>query len=124
MKKLVYLLILISCLFPSALHAWVNWRNISTEKFTVYYQPGCEDDAWQALAVLEYYRPFTENLVGNSYPKAAVKLEDMGNLINGWANPVGSTIALFLYPPTSDELGFGEEWFQLVAPHEYIHQLQ
>lgn len=124
MKTARFIVIIVLCIVPICLNALANWKTLSTDSFKIYYQPSMEDAAWHALAVLEHYRPYTEQLVGNTYPQAAIKLEDMGNLVNGWANPVGGNIALFLYPPTSDELSLSEDWFMVVGPHEYIHQLQ
>jgi hypothetical protein len=112
------MLLLVPILAPAALKTMAN------DKFIVYYRTGMEHEAYHALQVLEYYRPRLEKMTGNTYGKAAIKLEDMGNLVNGFANPVGNVIGLYMYPPTSDELSFGEDWFQIVAPHEYIHQLQ
>lgn len=114
--------LLILSLLPLMIFASV--KTMATDKFMVYYRSGMEDEALHALQVLEHYRPRLEQMVGNDYPRAAIKLEDMGNLVNGFANPAGNVIGLYMYPPTSDELAFGEDWFQLVAPHEYIHQLQ
>jgi hypothetical protein len=108
----------------SPILAVASVKTMATDKFMVYYRSGMEDEALHALQVLEHYRPRLEQMVGNDYPRAAIKLEDMGNLVNGFANPVGNVIGLYMYPPTSDELAFGEDWFQIVASHEYIHQLQ
>jgi hypothetical protein len=83
-----------------------------------------ESEAMAAMQTMEYYRPYVEKLTGNTHPRTAVKLEDIGNLVNGYANPVGNQIALFRYPPTSDELSVCDDWTQMVAPHEYIHMLQ
>ena len=99
-------------------------KTLANDNFMVYYHPGMEDEALQVLQVIEYYRPRLEQLTGNTYPRAAIKLEDMGNLVNGFASPTGNLIGLYMYPPTNDELSYGEDWFQIVAPHEYIHQLQ
>lgn len=116
--------ILILCLCSAAGMLAGAVKTMGTDKFTVYYHTGMEDEALHALQVIQYYRPRLEQLTGNTYPHAAIKLEDMGNLVNGFASPTGNLIGLYMYPPTNDELSFGEDWFQIVAPHEYIHQLQ
>ncbi|HNT51998.1 MAG TPA: hypothetical protein PKH19_01250, partial [Candidatus Syntrophosphaera sp.] len=56
--------------------------------------------------------------------KVPVVLSDMGNMVNGYASPVGAKMGLFAYPPSGDELGLGEDWWQLVGVHEYIHMAQ
>lgn len=122
MNKTTIILLLILLGLPFLAQAAI--KTMATDKFMIYYRSGMEDEAFHALQVLEYYRPRLEQMVGNDYPRAAIKLEDMGNLVNGFANPAGNVIGLFMYPPTNDELSFGEDWFQIVAPHEYIHQLQ
>ena len=116
----IYLL----CLIPLSLSAWTNWDTLSTAKFKVFYQPGMENEAMATIQTLEHYRPYLEKLTGNTYRQADIKLEDIGNLVNGYANPVGNVIALFRYPPTGDELSLCDDWTQAVATHEYIHLLQ
>ncbi|MCB5269097.1 MAG: hypothetical protein LHW43_03220, partial [Candidatus Cloacimonetes bacterium] len=122
MKIIQTIIILVLCSVAGKLSGAV--KTMATDNFMVYYHTGMEDEAIHALQVLEYYRPRLEQLTGNTYPRAAIKLEDMGNLVNGFASPTGNLIGLYMYPPTNDELSFGEDWFQIVAPHEYIHQLQ
>jgi len=121
MKALHY-----ACLIFLLLPVWLlaAWENVSTDYFKVYYRTGMEAEAIHALQVMEYYRPRLERLTGNTATQTAIKLEDMGNLVNGYANPLGNVIGLYMYPPTSNELAYGEDWFQVVAPHEYIHKLQ
>lgn len=122
MNKLSLPLMLMLCCLPLLAGAAV--KTMATDKFMIYYRSGMEDEAYKALEVLEHYRPRLEQMVGNDQPRVAVKLEDMGNLVNGFAFPAGNLIGLYMYPPTSDELSYGEDWFQIVAPHEYIHILQ
>lgn len=122
MQKTYLILLCLILLAPLSLNA--AWKTMSTEHFMVYYRSGMEPEAYHALRVMEYYRPRLERLTGNTSSRTAIKLEDMGNLVNGYANPVGNVIGLYSYPPTKDELSYGEDWFQIVAPHEYIHKLQ
>lgn len=105
--------------------AWgsAGWGSLRTDHFTVFYQPGYERAAEQALAVLEHYRPAVERLTGNELFHLPVVIEDTG-YANGLSNPVFPSIRLFVTPPRPDSgLGFGENWWALVAPHEYIHAL-
>ncbi len=124
MKALSRLLIILLGLLPLRVHALVNWHTLHNNNFKVFYQTGMENEAMSAIQTLEYYRPYVEKLTGNSHPQTAIKIEDIGNLVNGYANPVGNQIALFRYPPTSDELSYCDDWTQMVATHEYIHMLQ
>lgn len=124
MKKMIAAILVACCFFPTAVLAWSNWNTLSTPYFKVFYQPGMESDAYNVLQTLEHYRPYVEKLTGNSVLNTAMKIEDIGNLVNGYANPVGNVIGLYRYPPTSDELSYCDDWWQMVATHEYIHQLQ
>ncbi len=121
MKKLLISFIL---LIPSIIFAFSGWKNLATENFTVFYPDGMESEAWNVIQSLEYHRPFVENLIGNKKKKMAVMIEDMGNYVNGYANPVGEKISLFSYTPSDNELSFTEDWWTLVGVHEYIHILQ
>ncbi|HOA28987.1 MAG TPA: hypothetical protein PKL34_03040 [Candidatus Cloacimonadota bacterium] len=113
---------IVICLIP--VWGFASWKTMSNDYFMVYYRSGMEDEALHALKVMEQYRPRLERLTGNTSHLVAIKLEDMGNLVNGYANPIGNQIGLFMYPPTKGSLAQGEDWFQTVATHEYIHQLQ
>jgi len=73
---------------------------------------------------MEYYRPQLEDLTGGSKQQVPITIEDLGNVVNGYTDPFKTRIALFAYPPTSDELAVCEDWWQLVGSHEYIHMLQ
>ncbi|MDD2544586.1 MAG: hypothetical protein PHC57_09185 [Candidatus Cloacimonetes bacterium] len=122
MKVQAITIALILLLLPLSLAA--GWKTLSTDSFMIYHRSGMEDEALHALRVMEYYRNRLERISGNTHPRVAIKLEDMGNLVNGYANPPGNLIGLYMYPPTKGELAYGEDWFQTVATHEYIHQLQ
>jgi hypothetical protein len=122
MRRAGSILMMVLCLIP--VWGFAAWKTMANDYFMVYYRSGMEDEALHALKVMEHYRPRLEQLTGNTSHLVAIKLEDMGNLVNGYANPVGNQIGLFMYPPTKGSLGQGEDWFQTVATHEYIHQLQ
>ena len=124
MKAFTTLLVLVLGIIPLNSYALANWHTLYNNNFKVFYQTGMESEAMSAIQTLEYYRPYVEKLTGNTHPHTAIKIEDIGNLVNGYANPVGNQIALFRYPPTSDELSYCDDWTQMVATHEYIHMLQ
>lgn len=123
MKNIAIILSLM-LLLPISLCAWTNYKSVSTPGFAVYYRDGWETEALNVLQVMEYYRPYVEKLTGNNLGRIPIVIEDMGNLVNGYTNPVGIKIALFAYPPTSDILSMGEDWWQMVGVHEYIHMAQ
>lgn len=86
MKRCITPLLIIICLLPSLVWAWSNWNTLSTPYFKVFYQPGMEADAYNVLQTLEHYRPYVEQLTGNSVYNTTMKIEDIGNLVNGYAN--------------------------------------
>jgi hypothetical protein len=124
MKRILSISLLMLCIIPISLGAWTNWHTLSTNSFKVFYQSGMESEAMSAIQTLEHYRPYVESLTGNTQSQTAIKIEDIGNLVNGYANPIGNQIALFRYPPTGDEMAVCDDWTQMVATHEYIHMLQ
>ena len=109
---------------PLLLTAWANYSTVSTPSFEVYFRKGWEIEARNILQALEYSRPYVQKLTGHDPGKVPVVLADMGNMVNGYASPVGAKMGLFAYPPSGDELGLGEDWWQLVGAHEYIHMAQ
>ena len=122
--KLRFLLLPLLVLLPLALTAWANYRSVATPNFQVYYQNGWEEEALEVLQTMEYYRPYVEELTGNTGGLASIVLEDMGNEVNGYVNLLNRKIALFAYPPTGGSLSNGESWWKLVGVHEYIHHNQ
>jgi len=90
----------------------------------IYYRKPMELEAHHLLQTLEHYRPFVEELTGNKRKNIPILIEDMGNSANGFANPIGNTIAVFSHFPTDGELAFMEDWWTEVGVHEYIHIMQ
>ena len=118
------IIIIMLMAIPALLSAWPNYSTVGTPNFDVYYRNGWEVEAQNILQALEFSRPYVESLTGNNPGKIPVVLSDMGNMVNGYASPVGTRMGLYAYPPSGDELGLGEDWWQLVGVHEYIHMSQ
>lgn len=106
------------------LNAWLNWQSVSNQHFRIYYHKGWDGEAINAIQTLEHYRPRVERLTGGSKLHVPIMIEDLGNEVNGYTDVLNTKIAVFAYPPTSGELAAGEDWWQMVATHEYIHMLQ
>lgn len=125
MKK-IFMIAAFAVIFaiPVVLNAWPSYKSLSTPYFRVFYRPGWESQALNLLQTMEQNRPFVEELTGNRLDRISYVIEDMGNMVNGYASPVGIKIAVFAYPPSGDELSNGESWWQLVGVHEYIHMAQ
>lgn len=115
---------MILIMLPLTVFALGNYHSVATPGFKVFYRKGWEAEAIKVLEVMEFYKPYVEDLTGNQLGQSNLVLEDMGNEVNGYTDLLGDKIALFAYPPTGDELSNGEDWWQLVGVHEYIHQSQ
>src|SRR5690554_1927293 len=122
--RILFFTIALCFLLPSVTQAAMDWKTLKTECFTVFYQPGFEEQATEVLQVLEYYRPKVEELTGNRRIHLPIVINDLGILTNGLANPVYNYIHLFCYPPASGQIGTVEDWNAMVAVHEYTHILQ
>ncbi len=123
MRRMILALILF-VLIPLSGFALADYQSLETPNFKVWYRDGWEADALNVLNTMEFYKPYVEDLTGNSVGQTTMVIEDMGNEVNGYMDPFGEKIALFAYPPTADELSNGEDWWQLVGVHEYIHRAQ
>lgn len=121
-KKNCFMFILL--LLPLFLNAWADWQSISSAHFRIYFKDEWTAEAEKLLGTLEYNRPLMESMTGNTKSRMPITIQDMGNIANGYTDPVGTRISVFAYPPTSDELAVGEDWWQMVACHEYLHELQ
>ena len=109
---------------PTVCSGATDWRTLKTEYFTVFYPSGVEQEAREILEILEFYRPEVEKLTGNRQRHLPIVLDDLGVSTNGLANPLLYNIHLFWYPPTAGLLGTVEDWYTIVAIHEYTHILQ
>ena len=126
MKKGSLLVSFLICLLllPTVCEGATKWRTLKTEHFTLFYPAELADEAWEVLQTLEYYRPRIEQLTGNRRQHLPVVLNDHGVTANGMANPVYNQIHLYWYPPRAGSIGTVEDWYTLVAIHEYTHILQ
>lgn len=119
MDRMLWLTLAILLWLPGAGEAFLGWRSIKTDGYTVFYPKGAEDDAREALNALEYYRDEVTGLTGDRPRRFAVVIEDVGTLANGLANPVYGYMRLFPYPFTGQQAD--ENWLSNVARHELIH---
>lgn len=112
-KVMVYLILIFN---------WFDWQSIKTKNFTVFYKPGYEYEARQALKNLEYYRQKVIDLTGNETHNLPVVIEDIGTQSNGFANPLFYNIHIFTYwPGFGSSSGGVEDWYRTVGVHEYTH---
>ena len=108
--------------FPPMGFADGNWLNLRTDHFVVFYKPGHEWQAWEALKNLEHFRPQVMKLTGNVHPPlTAISIQDTGEDSNGLTDPVDDNIELFQEPPSASGFLVDENWWPLLTTHEYTH---
>lgn len=113
---------LVVVIITALIIAWIDWRVLKTEHFTVIFKPGYEYQAQEILNNLEYYRMKVVDLTGNSPGNLPVVIEDAGILSNGFADPFFYNLHIFTYPPGSGSYLEGtESWYRLVGIHEFTH---
>jgi hypothetical protein len=98
-----------------------GWKAVKTADFTVFYGPGHDGDAMSALKAVGdagiYVMPWTGSLALG----VPVTVEDAGLYAQGFADPVYYRLHLFSSPPFLRDLFATEDWWELVAVHEYTH---
>lgn len=114
MKKILIVLGFIC--FATSLSA--SWDALKTGQFTVFYEPAYKARAIRILSALEYYKSIPEGIIGNKCDNLPVVLDDYGQYVNGFANPVYYNMHLINYE-TEDA-----DWLSFVAVHEYTHMAQ
>lgn len=126
MKKVVLITAITVCLLllPAVCLGATDWQVLKTEYFTVFYPSDLEEVAQEILQTLEFYRPEVEKLTGNRKHHLPIVVDDFGVSANGLAQPFFYHVHLFWYPPKAGMLGTVEDWYTLVAVHEYTHILQ
>ena len=65
MKKVAIIFVLVFTFASSSSFAF-GWKTLKNDHFTIFYKSEYENQAWNYLKVLEYYRPGVEKLTGNS----------------------------------------------------------
>lgn len=99
----------------------VKWEKIQTENFKLIYPKGFYDEANRFANMLEYYRPRSSYSLRNLPAKIPVVIHTQSVKSNGfvsWAPRRMEVVAL----PAQDH--FAQDWFELLALHEYRHVVQ
>lgn len=123
MKLFKILLVLATSLLlaANATYGWVNWLTLKTRHFTVFYKPGHESEAKEALQTLEYYRPEVERLCGNEEFHLSFVVDGSTTESDSYTTPIYSRIYLSRYIPNG--IAGIENWWSVVGVHEYTHEL-
>jgi hypothetical protein len=90
----------------------------------VHFTPGLEETARRAGGFAEEaYAILSERLLPPPRGRIHLLVTDHVDFANGWASPFPrNRIGLYAVPPVSDEeLGFYDDWMQLLILHELVH---
>ena len=98
-----------------------GWKTVKNGDFTVFYGPGHGAEAVSVLRAMEDARAYVTPWTGSLALGVPVTIEDAGLYANGFADPVYFRLHLFSSPPAIKTLFAVEDWWELVAVHEYTH---
>lgn len=127
---LVALLALLLLLRPTAAAAvglvdpLLQFRQLRTDHFVIYYHTGAERLAARLAAIVESVRTEVGGSLGLTPPsRTHVILADQADLANGWATPFPRNIVMMYAaaPSGSEFIGRTDDWLRLLFVHEYTH---
>ena len=104
-----------------------HWRVIATPHFRVHYTPELEPLARRAGArAEEAYAQIAAVLVRPPAHRIDLVVTDNVDFSNGYATPFPRNhVVVYAHPPVDDpQLGFYDDWMQLVITHELTHVVQ
>lgn len=104
-----------------------RWMTIETEHFRVHYTPGLEVLGRRAAARAEEARAELEAaFVRPPRGKVDLVVSDNVDFANGYATPFPTNrVVVYAHAPVDDpELGFFDDWLELVITHELVHTFQ
>jgi len=101
-----------------------RWRTTETEHFRIHYTEGLDTLARRAADRAEAaHAALSEILVRAPRGKIDLVVSDNVDYSNGYATPLPTNrVVVFAHPPIdTPELGFYDDWLQLVVSHELAH---
>ena len=112
---------MISMLFSGGARGNSEWKTVKNGDFTVFYGPGHGGDALLVLQAMDDAKAYVIPWTGSLALGVPVTIEDAGLYTQGFADPVYYRLHLFSSPPFIKDLFATEDWWELVAVHEYTH---
>ncbi len=101
-----------------------DWRQISTEHFTITFPAGMEDLARRAAPIAERaHGLLAERFAATPGGPIQLLLTDHADITNGFATPVPyNTVTIFVRPPMDGgTISYFDDWLGLVITHELVH---
>lgn len=102
----------------------VRWRSLTTEAATVIYPEEIEADARRVAALLETLHPRLGLTMGGPARRIPVVLHNRTTSANGFVTLFPRRTEWFGSPPQGGELLGANDWYDLLAIHEYRHVAQ
>lgn len=117
-----YKIFFISLIFVfQVLHSITSWQALTSERFTVIYPAGYQEQAYETISAMEHYADKVHALVDYTPRRTVIVLEDSGSIANGYADFINREIHLYVSSPADDELLGFRDWIAMVGVHEYTH---
>jgi hypothetical protein len=102
----------------------LQFRQIRTAHFVIYFHAGEEPLAARLAALVEHVRDEIGAALGTRPPLLThVVVADQAELANGWATPFPRDIVFLnaAVPSGAETIGRTDDWLRLVFTHEYTH---
>ncbi|MBI1344209.1 MAG: hypothetical protein GC171_14890 [Terrimonas sp.] len=102
----------------------VRWKQINTDTVRMIFQPGMEQQAQRAVALIHAMARDTTASLGQQLKKIDIVLQNQTTQANGYVS-LGPFRSEFYMTPTLDNFDLGSiNWGDALATHEYRHVQQ
>jgi hypothetical protein len=99
----------------------VKWEKIQTDNFKLVYPKGFYEEANRFANLLEFYRPSASYTLKNLPAKIPVVIHNRSVRSNGFVSWAPKRMEIVALP---DQGHYNQDWFELLALHEYRHVVQ
>jgi WD40 repeat protein len=111
-------------LAPSQNPPGLDWRRIRTPHYEVVFPRQLEPDAQRVANTLEHVYASVTHTLGVSPRRLTVILQNQGTTSNGFVTLAPRRSEWFTTPPQTNDLLGPNDWYDLLAVHEYRHVAQ
>ncbi len=104
--------------------SWIDWKKITTPHFEIVFPKGISDEAQKTANLLEHiYQPVSHSLFVQPKP-ISVFIHNQTTVSNGSVRYAPRLSNWNITPPQSARQTGANNWFQMLAVHEYRHVVQ